>query len=188
MSSAFLRISIVYLYNMINFRDITYLATGNTLQQNAYKVLTDLRIFEVLAPFDPILTGTIPIEINIPGSDLDVVCCLDHPEVFQSTVKHHFGHLPQFSVSTSHQRGVLSMTISFNDETFPIEIFGQSIPTDQQYAYRHMLIEHRILEEHGSEFREEIIRLKLQGMKTEPAFAALLGLVGDPYEALLEYG
>lgn len=173
---------------MINFRDITYLSTGNAIQQNAYKALNDLRIVEVLAPFDPILTGTIPIEINIPGSDLDIVCCYEDQEKFLSIVTSNFGHLPQFEVHASHQRGVLSTTVNFNVETFPIEIFGQPVPTDQQYAYQHMLIEHRILGERGFEFREEIIRLKLEGMKTEPAFAAVLGLEGDPYEALLEYG
>lgn len=48
-----------------------------------------------------------------------------------------------------------------------------------------MLIEHQILLEKGESFRQEIISLKKQGIKTEPAFAQLLGLSGDPYEAIL---
>ncbi|HRF37192.1 MAG TPA: DUF4269 domain-containing protein, partial [Saprospiraceae bacterium] len=54
-----------------------------------------------------------------------------------------------------------------------------------QNAYRHLLIEARLLEERGPEFRQQIIELKQQGVKTEPAFARLLGLEGDAYEALL---
>jgi hypothetical protein len=49
-----------------------------------------------------------------------------------------------------------------------------------------MIIEHRVLIEKGEKFRQEIIKLKRQGLKTEPAFAKLLGLDGNPYEALLK--
>ena len=50
-----------------------------------------------------------------------------------------------------------------------------------------MIIEYKILELHGEVFRQEIIKLKSKGLKTEPAFAKLLGLVGNPYEELLNY-
>lgn len=50
-----------------------------------------------------------------------------------------------------------------------------------------MVIEHEILKSRDEEFRLEIIKLKQNGYKTEPAFAHLLGLKGDPYIALLEY-
>ena len=50
---------------MINFRDLSYLKTGNLKQQAAFHVLTKHRILENLAEFDPILVGTIPINIDI---------------------------------------------------------------------------------------------------------------------------
>jgi hypothetical protein len=50
-----------------------------------------------------------------------------------------------------------------------------------------MITEFRILQLRGEEFRHDIIALKKSGLKTEPAFASLLGLSGDPYEALLNY-
>ena len=47
-------------------------------------------------------------------------------------------------------------------------------------------MEHRVLLAKGEEFRQEVINLKRQGWKTEPAFAKLLGLNGNPYEELLK--
>jgi hypothetical protein len=48
-----------------------------------------------------------------------------------------------------------------------------------------MLVEHRILKEKGEVFRQQIIELKKQGYKTEPAFGKLLEIEGDAYEYLL---
>ena len=50
-----------------------------------------------------------------------------------------------------------------------------------------MIIENEILKEQGEEFRKKIIELKIQGYKTEPAFAKLLQLSGNPYEAILNF-
>ena len=38
-----------------------------------------------------------------------------------------------------------------------------------------------------SAWQELIIELKKKGIKTEPAFAMLLDLKGDPYDELLKY-
>jgi hypothetical protein len=76
---------------------------------------------------------------------------------------------------------------SFFIEDFEIEIFGQNIPVQQQSGYRHMIIEYNLLLQFGEEFRKNIIDLKRQGFKTEPAFAELFGLSGDPYQALLDF-
>ncbi|MGC3943422.1 MAG: DUF4269 domain-containing protein [Chryseolinea sp.] len=66
-------------------------------------------------------------------------------------------------------------------------MFGQSRPSTEQEAYLHMVNEYQVLQSRGSEFRDEIIRLKKSGLKTEPAFAKALGLTGDPYEAMLRF-
>jgi hypothetical protein len=49
-----------------------------------------------------------------------------------------------------------------------------------------MIAEYKILQEEGEEFKQKIIELKKQGIKTEPAFGILLGLE-NPYEDLLKY-
>jgi len=50
-----------------------------------------------------------------------------------------------------------------------------------------MVIEHLIMEQFPN-IRREVIHLKKQGYKTEPAFCKILGLDGDPYDSLIEYG
>nr|WP_249665381.1 DUF4269 domain-containing protein [Mucilaginibacter sp. Bleaf8] len=60
------------------------------------------------------------------------------------------------------------------------------MPSQQQSAYRHLLIEHYLLQLHGESLRKQVISLKNQGYKTEPAFAMALNLEGDPYLALLQ--
>jgi hypothetical protein len=50
-----------------------------------------------------------------------------------------------------------------------------------------MIIEHHLLLM-NPHLRTEIIQLKKLGKKTEPAFAQVFGLLGDPYEELLILG
>jgi hypothetical protein len=53
-------------------------------------------------------------------------------------------------------------------------------------AWRHLIVERRLLALGGRGFRTAVLALRQRGMKTEPAFAASLGLKGDPYLALLD--
>jgi hypothetical protein len=50
---------------------------------------------------------------------------------------------------------------------------------------RHLVIEAAILQAGGQAWRAAVQRLEQQGLRMEPAFAQLLHLPGDPYEALL---
>lgn len=169
----------------INFEDISYLKAGNDKQRRAYEILKKYRVLDLLEKFDPILTGTIPINIDIETSDLDISCCYSDKDEFVDAVMHLFSPEKQFVLRQSSEFN--SVVCNFWLDDFELELFGQSIPTKQQHAYRHMLIEHRLLEERGEEFRQEIIALKKQGYKTEPAFGIALGLEGNPYEELLKF-
>ncbi len=171
----------------IDFTTIDYLKHGNERQRQAYKQLNELGIFEALKVYNPLLTGTIPIEIDLPESDLDIICeCVDH-ETFAKDLVSLYSHETAFSIRTHVWNGLTSTIASFRYGEFEFEIFGQNCPTQLQNAYRHMIIEHRILQERDEAFRTNIIRLKQEGMKTEPAFAQLLGLEGDPYATLLTF-
>ncbi|WP_298320351.1 DUF4269 domain-containing protein [uncultured Aquimarina sp.] len=170
-----------------DFTNIEYLKTGNKRQQQAYIQLSELEIFDKLNTYNPILTGTIPIEIDTPKSDLDIIChCPNHQE-FQTTLTKLYADQNDFEIRTGFWNGLTSVIAKFQSERYVIEIFGQNQPTQKQYAYRHMIKEYKILQAKGIRFKEDILKLKKQGLKTEPAFAKLLGLTGDPYEELLKF-
>ncbi|WP_231427851.1 DUF4269 domain-containing protein [Pedobacter sp. Leaf250] len=167
-----------------NFLNISYLKTGNKRQQKAYQVLNDHAILEKLNHYTPILVGTIPINVDIESSDLDIICYVKDKEEFVNTLQIHFQNEKGFIITKNSVFN--SIKANFFIDNFEIEIFGQNILTQEQNAYRHMLIEHKLLLENGEKFRLKVIELKKQGFKTEPAFAKLLGLEGDAYEQLLK--
>ena len=70
----------------MNFRNPAYLTRGNARQQRAYRALQSLGIFRILRDYTPILTGTIPLNIDIRGSDLDVICAAHDLEAFTRAV------------------------------------------------------------------------------------------------------
>ena len=169
---------------MIDFTKPEYLTSGTDKQKRVYTVLTENRTFEKLKPFDPILTGTIPINIDIDTSDLDIVCCFTDAKSFEAHLVDSFSHEQNFKIFIPRHPG--SVSASFTLDGFVVEIFGQAIPTREQAAYRHMIVEHKILQKKGESFRQQIIELKKQGYKTEPAFGKLLGIEGNVYEELLK--
>ncbi|WP_143157417.1 DUF4269 domain-containing protein [Cnuella takakiae] len=170
----------------IDFTHIDYLRSGNLRQQEAYTALSTIGIMDLLGSYMPLLAGTIPLGIDVPGSDSDILCYRTDGDGFATTLRQHFGHYKGFAIDHVQTMQGLATTACFIAHGFTIEVFGQAVPSQEQLGYRHMLVEHRLLEEHGPVFRQQIINLKISGLKTEPAFAQVLGLSGDPYQALLE--
>jgi hypothetical protein len=168
----------------MNWRDISYLQQGGNRQQQAYKVLMSLGIFETLAEFDPVLVGTIPIQVDLPDSDLDIICEVCDLDRFERLLRAHYACEVGFVVKQKWGKAVLVCDFEYGG--FPIQVFGQDVPVRRQRAYRHMLIEARLLEIAGEEARRAIRALKASGLKTEPAFARWFSLSGDPYLRLLE--
>lgn len=170
-----------------DWTNIVYLQSGTPTQQSAYRAIKKLGIMQTLKSFSPVLVGTIPLDIQIPGSDLDIICSTPNLTDFQVQVRTFYMHLPHFKDKIVSIRGVDSYVANFEYNQWPFELFAQVTPVESQYGYRHMLIESKLLEEICESGKEEIRRLKWSGMKTEPAFAHYFKLDGnDPYEALLE--
>lgn len=173
---------------MLDFTRIDYLKDGNERQKKAYEILTKHRVFDKLKDYSPILVGTVPIEIDIEGSDLDLIFEVDlkFEEDFLDDLM--WSRFIPYDVDVEYPiiNGEKCITLNFMLDGFPIEIFGQNKPTREQNAYLHMMAEYKILKEKGEEFKQRIIELKKQGIKTEPAFGILLGLE-NPYEDLLKF-
>jgi hypothetical protein len=171
----------------IDFANIDYLKTGNDKQRLAYAALTQNKILTNIQQFDPMLVGTIPINIDIENSDLDIICHYQNRNDFINVIKMRFCDFDNFKIRARNEQELDAVIANFRINDFEIEIFGQPIPTREQNAYRHMMIEYKLLCERGDAFRQKIIDLKRQGYKTEPAFGIALGLTGDPYLELLRY-
>ena len=168
-----------------HFDNISYLKGGTPKQRQAYEVLTQYQVIDKLVDYTPILAGTIPINIDIKNSDLDIICCFANENDFEDNVQLQFGKFSVFTIKHTTVNGQETIIANFMADDWEIEIFGQRVPVKQQAAYRHMLIEHHLLNYYGEEFRLNIVSLKEQGYKTEPAFAKALNLKGDPYQVLL---
>lgn len=148
-------------------------------------VIDDLRIMEKLAPYDPVIIGTPPLGIEGPESDIDIACTAASLEEFAEAVSDLLSDGGPVTVKNVNKLSEPAVTVSLQAQGWDIEIFAQSLPTGQQWGVRHFRIEQRLLNLHDA-VRDRIKSLRTQGMKTEPAFATLLGLPGDdPYAALL---
>ena len=169
----------------LSFQDLAYLRRGTAVQQSAYRALTTSNLLQVLQPYQPLLVGTVPIGLQQPGSDLDIVCEVYDLDAFEALLRTHFGQHPAFTLHRIEQQGHACLVAGFMVGEWPVEIFGQPVPSAQQHGYRHLLIEHRLLTLGGDTFRAQVQAQRAAGLKTEPAFAATLGLTGDPYAALL---
>lgn len=174
---------------MHDWHDPSYLQRGTPRQQEAYQVLQVLRVKPLLAAYDPVLAGTVPLAIDVAGSDLDIICAVPPTAqpAFAQLLRASYGHLPGFNLRQRQVGELATLISSFYWEEWPVEVFGQGLPTRQQNAYRHLVLEHAVLQAGGEIWRQAVLALKQQGLKTEPAFAQLLQLPGpDPYRALLQ--
>lgn len=84
--------------NKMIFKSIDYLNLGSQLQKEAHKVLTENEVMDKLANFQPILVGTIPIDIAIKDSDLDIVCSFENKKIFKEEIHKYFTNYPEFFV------------------------------------------------------------------------------------------
>ncbi|MFO1444036.1 DUF4269 domain-containing protein [Bacillus sp. Bva_UNVM-123] len=168
------------------FQTIEYLNGGNERQQKAYSVIKTLGVMKDLADFQPVLCGTIPIGIDVEGSDLDIIFEVNDFPPFRAKVESLYHDKQDFRIKETKIRNLPVLKANFMFGDFEFELFAQPQPVFKQYAYIHMLIEYHLMKE-IPQLREKVIGLKQQGYKTEPAFCIALGLEGDPYEKLIEF-
>ncbi|MGO4789953.1 DUF4269 domain-containing protein [Paenibacillus sp. 2KB_20] len=171
----------------MDFLNLEYLQLGSAKQKQAAMVIDELRLWDHLKPCNPILVGTIPIGIDIASSDLDIICHVtDFARFGRELTKNYSQLVSNFTCSSRTVNNVDRTVARFQYKGWEFEIFAQPIPSPKQNGYRHMIVEYKLLKRLGETARQGIIELKRSGYKTEPAFAKLLHITGDPYEELLK--
>ncbi|MDO3411694.1 DUF4269 domain-containing protein [Saccharibacillus sp. CPCC 101409] len=160
------------------------LDAGNARQREIAGMLGEAEVLERLAAYRPALAGTLPIGIDIPGSDVDVLCEVYDHAAFLEYALRIFGECEGFERYHRSVDGVERSVVRFWLSGLPIELFGQARPTAKQNGFRHMQVERRLLELDDPQAAAQIRALKRGGRKTEPAFAEFYGLKGDPYAEL----
>ncbi|RPF53172.1 DUF4269 domain-containing protein [Aquisalibacillus elongatus] len=169
---------------MLTFEQLKY---GTNNQQKAYDSIKKLGIFEGLSEYTPVLCGTIPIDVDIEDSDLDLILEVHDFEEFKLLVTSLYSEMPGFTIAEKQIRGESIIKCNFIYEGFEFELFAQATPVKKQYAYLHMVVEYHILKRKPY-LKEQIKQWKRDGYKTEPAFCKALDLNGDSYESLIDYG
>lgn len=142
------------------------------------------RIGECLDGLDWRIVGTFPLGIDVPGSDIDIVCEVGSYDAFSLNLWDAFRDNDAFAIrqwiSKPH-----CVVCDFVFAGWPFQIFGEQRNVEQQTAWRHFRVEQRLLELGGEQLRLSVMQERNGGLKTEPAFAKILGLAGDPYQAML---
>ncbi len=154
---------------------------------NYADALVRLGLLQQLSGFDPHVAGTPPLGLDLPGSDIDVLCHAPDPVLFTRRVWQAFGGFPDFRIWQWRDRG-RPVIAGFYAEGWQFELFGQAMPVAEQMGWRHFLVEQRLLAIGGRSLAKAVMDLRVAGYKTEPAFAQALGLAGDPYQAVLGLG
>jgi hypothetical protein len=166
-----------------DWKDLTYLRQGSAQQRRAYDLLQRHEMLPRLCAYAPVLVGTFPLDLTVPGSDLDIICEAPDLATFRHTLA-AFAAYPRYAVRLANTTEP-ALVASLEVEGLAVEVFGQGLPTARQHGYRHLVVEARLLALGGATLRQRVLTLKASGVKTEPAFAQVLGLAGDPYQALL---
>lgn len=148
------------------------------------EVLDESRVLERLAAFDPHVAGTFPLGLNVVGSDIDVLCHAHDVAAFAEAVWSAYAYLEHFALMqwccAPH-----ALIARFTLGGVAFELFGGADPVVQQAAWQHFEVERHLLDMGGEPFYRAVMSERARGLKTEPAFAKVLGLSGDAFNQML---
>jgi hypothetical protein len=154
--------------------------------EDARAILEDAGVLAATAPFDGRFIGSIPLDLHGEGADADIVCQAEDLDVFAATLTAAFGERTGFRAQVAPYLGRPSSIVKFALPHLPVEVFARPEPVETHESFRHHRAGLRLLALGGETLRERVRGLKAAGLKTEPAFAAALGLEGDPALAMLD--
>ena len=116
-----------------------------------------------------------------------MLCHAPDAEAFAAALWEAFGHFAHFAM-WQWQKADRPVIAAFSVAGVSFEVFGQALPVEQQHGWRHFAVEARLLRLGGAGLREAVMAARRAGAKTEPAFAEVLGLEADAYQAILDLG
>lgn len=156
-----------------------------TIRPDWKDALERVGLLRLLAEFDPHLIGTLSLELGMATSDIDVAVFAADPNDVAETLWNARELLPMLSLRrwTGDGRPLIG---GFHALGWEFEVFAASCPVQEQVGWRHFDVERRLLAIGGDRMRRAVRRRRTAGAKTEPAFAGLLRLPGDPYAAMSE--
>lgn len=150
-------------------------------------LVSELNLLEMFKDHQPFIAGTVPLAIDLPSADLDLLVCFAHVAAFKDMCQQGFALLPEFEISQGEISKLQYCLCRFDYRGIPVEIFCSSLSTFKQNGYLHFNSEEKILKYAPATWTQQILELKGSGLKTEPAFAQLLqsGEV-DAYQFILD--
>lgn len=174
-----------------NWRCLDYLAHGNERQRSAHALLTAGLWDELAAQCsDMALVSTLAIGLDLPGSDLDILCQHPDPAAFAATFADQGWQASAKGDNIWLLERVFPCAADSGCDnriaSWPLELYVTPAPIETLNGWRHLTLMAALLQRFGDAFYREVLRLRLeQGLKGEAAMCRLLGLAGDPYAALL---
>lgn len=154
------------------------------LNQKVNTALIQSQVLSLLKDYQPLVAGTFPLGIETIDSDIDILLSSDDLNEFLTLVEKYFSGLCKYEAYIEKEEGYAICKFELNGVSF--ELYCENVETPQQRAYKHFQVEERLLRLGGEVFRKKIISKRKEGKKTEPAFAEVLNLKGDPFLALLD--
>ncbi len=147
--------------------------------------LNESQILKKLTHYSPCLSGSIPLGVQTPDSDLDILFQSSDLKTFEDDVATFFQSTEEYSQKRETYQNIESSIIKFKFNDLSVELFCQNKPVYEQNANKHFLMEARLLKIFGEKLRLKIKKLKEKGMATEIAFGEALDLE-EPYEELIQ--
>ncbi|MDA8199872.1 MAG: DUF4269 domain-containing protein [Thermaerobacter sp.] len=142
-------------------------------------------VWDALARFHPVMAGSIPLGVDTEASDVDMLVEAGNLKAFGQECEFTWRGRPGFSLTEREWQGAPAVICRFQVDSRFCEVFAQPLPVAEQRGFRHLIAEWRLLIAGGDALRHAVRAARRDGLKTEPAFAGVLGLDGDPYVALL---
>ena len=147
--------------------------------------LTRQGVWDSLARFHPVMAGSIPLGLDTDASDVDVLVEALDLKTFRRVCERTWGSYPDFFVAGRVWQNLPAVICRVRVDSLFCEVFAQAQPVALQRGFRHLIAEWRLLTIGGDALYHAVRAARRRGLKTEPAFAEVLRLEGDPYVALL---